>query len=62
MLRQILTGLLSLLVSAGPALAQEVGSLNNPARPRWYAMALAMVIIGAVLIPSFMSSRRTHQD
>jgi len=54
---------LALLASAAPALAQradEVAELTES--DRWIAVVAALVLIAAVGVASFLSSRRGHQD
>ena len=52
--------LLALLLMASPALAQPVP--QAPKGSGWIAMVMSIVILVAVLVASFMSSKRGHQD
>jgi hypothetical protein len=44
-------------------LAQDLDTVNRvePDKP-WIAVAMGIVLVIGVLVPSFMSPRRTHQD
>jgi hypothetical protein len=48
------------LLTASPALAQATP--RAPDESGWIAVVISIVLIIAVAVASFMSSKRTHQD
>jgi uncharacterized membrane protein len=59
-MRRLALGLLLVLFTAGPALAQPVADAKET--PTWLAAVLAVLILVLLAIGSFMGSRRGHQD
>ena len=55
-----LIGLLTLFSAATPVLAQDVP--KAPETEGWVVVLISMVLIVAVGVASFMSSKRGHQD
>jgi len=53
-----------MMATASPVLAQrvEVEPLQSAAIPRWVIMVLAAGFVVLAIIPSFKSSKRSHQD
>jgi flagellar basal body-associated protein FliL len=56
----LLSSLVALLWVASPALAQAPS--KAPEGNAWIAVVIAIVLVIAVGVASFMSSKRTHQD
>lgn len=63
---RILAVVLTCLTTAGRALAQQepvhVDPLPEPSQPAWVGMVIGLVLVLGVLVASFVSSKRGHQD
>ena len=59
-MRRTTLSALTLLLAAGPAVAQPVE--KAPDASPWLAVVAAIFLVLLVCIGSFMSSRRGHQD
>lgn len=50
------------LGGAAPAWAQAVGEAPATSATGWGFILLALLLVGCVCVPSFMGSKRGHQD
>jgi hypothetical protein len=64
MLTRMLIATVALLTTAGPILAQQAPTEVDkaPEKAQWIGMVVAIVLVVAVLVASFISSKRGHQD
>ncbi len=51
-----------LMLLTSSAMAQDIGSANEPAHTPWITIVLSVFLVVLVAIGSFMSPKRGHQD
>ena len=59
---RIIVILVPALLAAAPVLGQDMPISDAPEINRWLPIGISFVLIVAVLVASFTSSRRGHQD
>jgi hypothetical protein len=64
MIRETLIATVGLLAANTPLLAQagEPEPVQSASIPMWIVMVLAMLLAILIVIPSFKTSKRSHQD
>ena len=56
--------MMMVLTTTTAALAQQspVAADEAPTQPQWIGMVIGLVLVAGVLVASFISSKRGHQD